>query len=68
MTITETSDEIIIRLPKSLNIEEIQRFLNYLTYKENTAKSKTSQAEVDELAKQVNKNWWERNKHRFEEQ
>ena len=68
MVITQTADEIIIRLPKSLNIEEIQRFLNYLSYKENTAKSKATQHDVDELARTVNKGWWEKNKHRFSEE
>lgn len=67
MVITHTTDEIIIRLPKSLNIEDIQRFLNFLSYKENSAKSKATQQDVDDLAKQVNKSWWEGNKHLFEE-
>ncbi len=68
MIITQTQDEIIIRLPKSLDVKELQRFLNYLTFKENTAKSKAKQEEVDEMARQINRTWWDRNKHRFGEQ
>ncbi|GAB4488650.1 MAG: hypothetical protein OHK0019_05200 [Saprospiraceae bacterium] len=65
MTIERTADAIIIKLPTNINIEEIQRFLDYLRYKEITAKSKATQADADELAKAVNKSWWEKNKSRF---
>jgi hypothetical protein len=39
--------------------------LNYLRYKEIVAKSKATQEDVDELARAVNKRWWEKNKHRL---
>ena len=65
MTIERTADEIIVKLPTNINIEEIQRFLNYLRYKEIVAKSKATQKDVDKLAREVNKGWWEKNKHRF---
>ena len=53
MTIERTSDAIILRLPIDVNIDEIQRFLNYLRYKELTSKSKASQNDADELAIEV---------------
>lgn len=67
MTIEQTADAIIVRLPVNinLNIEEVQRFLNYLRYKELISQSKATQEDVDKLAKEVNKGWWEKNKHRF---
>ncbi|RMG24124.1 MAG: hypothetical protein D6730_13155 [Bacteroidetes bacterium] len=65
MIIERTSEQIIIKLPLTINIEEIQRFLNYLRYKELTAKSRATQADADALAKDVNKSWWEKNKQRF---
>ena len=65
MIIERTADAIIVRLPTNINIEEIQRFLNYLRYKEIVAKSKATQEDVDQLAHEVNKNWWKNNKHRF---
>ena len=65
MTIERTADAIIIKLPTNINIEEIQRFLNYLRYKEIVAKSKATQEDIDKLAREVNKSWWEKNKHRF---
>lgn len=67
MTIQHTKDEIIIRISPKINIEAIQRLLNYLTYQEVTVTSKAQQEDVDALAKEVNKGWWERNKYRFPE-
>jgi hypothetical protein len=34
MTIEHTADAIFIKLPTNINIEEVERFLNYLRYKE----------------------------------
>lgn len=67
MTIEQTADAIIVRLPANINIniEEVQRFLNYLRYKELVSQSKATQEDIDKLAKEVNKGWWEKNKHRF---
>jgi len=65
MTIQHTKDEIIIRIPSNINVEAVQRLLNYLRYQEVTANSKAEQEDVDSLAKAVNKGWWEQNKHRF---
>ena len=55
MTIERTADAIIVKLPTNINIEEIQRFLDYLRYKELVAKSKATQEDVEKLAREVNK-------------
>lgn len=65
MTVSRVDGEIIIRLSSEVQLEEIQRFLNYLRYKEITSKSKASQDAVNQVAKEVNQNWWEQNKQRF---
>ncbi|MBL7790898.1 MAG: hypothetical protein JNK77_01145 [Saprospiraceae bacterium] len=65
MTIERTADAIVIKLPLDFNIEEIQRFFDYLRYKELVSKSKATQEEIDNLAKEVNSQWWQENKHRF---
>ncbi len=65
MTIERTADEIIVKLPTNVNIEEIQRFLDYLRYKEIVAKSTATQEDADKLAREVNKSWWDKNKNRF---
>jgi len=65
MRIERTEDEIIIKLPATVSTEGVQRLLNFLIYKELTASSQATQAQMDTLAREVNKEWWERNKDRF---
>ena len=65
MTIERTNNEIIIKIPNVIDVEELQRLLNYLLYKEAVAESEATQEQVDELAREVNRNWWEENKNRF---
>lgn len=65
MTIERTSKEIIIRLPSYVNTDGLQRLIDYLTYKEATAKSKAKQSDMDALANEVKKGWWTKNRSRF---
>ncbi|MFN4253730.1 MAG: hypothetical protein ACK4Q5_01845 [Saprospiraceae bacterium] len=65
MTIERIADEIVIRVPASLDIERVQQFLNYLTYKELVAESRATQEDIDQLARDVNKSWWAKNKHKY---
>ncbi len=65
MTIERTSKEVIIRLPSYVNTDGLQRLVDYLIYKEATAKSKAKQADVDALATEVKKGWWTKNRSRF---
>lgn len=65
MYIERTNNEIIIRLPSIINTEGLQRLVDFLTYKEITANSKAKQKDVDELASEVNRTWWTKNKKRF---
>ncbi|MBK8491421.1 MAG: hypothetical protein IPL49_11190 [Saprospirales bacterium] len=65
MTIQRKNDQIIITLPASVDIEGVQRLINFLLFKEAVKDSKAKQEDVDQLARDVNKTWWEENKHRF---
>ena len=65
MVIERTNKEVIIRLPSYVNTDGLQRLVDYLTYKEATAKSKAKQSDVDALAREVKKGWWTKNRSRF---
>ncbi|MBK8685195.1 MAG: hypothetical protein IPN26_09455 [Bacteroidetes bacterium] len=65
MVIERTSKEVIIRLPSYVDTKGLQRLIDYLTYKEATAKSKAKQSDVDALAKEVKKGWWLNNRSRL---
>ncbi len=65
MQIERTQEEIIIRIPSDVDMQGLQRLIDFLTYREATAKSKASQTDVDELAAEVKKGWWDKNRTRF---
>jgi hypothetical protein len=65
MNIERNELEIVIRVSSKVNTLGLQRLLNYLRYQELTLNSEAQQSEIDALAKEVNKNWWNNNKHRF---
>lgn len=65
MVIERTNEEVIIRLPSYVDTDELQSLVDYLTYKEATAKSEAKQADVDLLATEVKKGWWAKNRSRL---
>jgi hypothetical protein len=65
MIIERTNKEVIIRLPSYVDTKGLQRLVDFLTYKEATAKSKAQQSDVDALAADVKKGWWKKNRSRF---
>ena len=65
MLIERTIKEVIIRLPVTVDTDDLQDFIDYARYKELTSNFKVSQIEVDRLADKVNKDWWTKNRKRF---
>jgi hypothetical protein len=65
MVLERTADEVIIRLPGNINWEELELMIKFIKYRERVAKSKAKQEDIDQLASDVNKQWWAENKHRF---
>ncbi len=65
MIIERTDKEIIIRVSSHLETESLQRFIDYLRFKEITSRSKAKQSDIDKLAKEVKKGWWKKNRNRF---
>lgn len=62
MIIERTKNEIIIRLPGDINIDELQDMTDWFQYKELTRKSKAKQADVDALVNQIKKGRWNKRK------
>lgn len=65
MIIERTDKEILIRIPQSIGVESVQRIIDYIKYQEATSHSEATQEEVDKLAGEINKSWWEANKESF---
>ena len=65
MIVERTNKEVIIRLPATVDTEDLQDFLNYARYKELTTGIHVEQKLVDTLASELNKKWWGKNKNKF---
>lgn len=65
MIIERKNNEVIIRLPATVNTEGLQDVVDFLVYKEAVSDSKATQSEVDKLAKEVKSGWWENNRSRL---
>ena len=67
MQIQRTQDELIIRLPNAvkINIDFIQKFIDYLRFMEISSKSQASEEQILELADEINQSWWQTNKSKF---
>ncbi|MBI9038378.1 MAG: hypothetical protein JEY97_09620 [Bacteroidales bacterium] len=58
MILERTNNEILVRLPAYVDLSELQNMLDYLRYKELTARSKATESDVEKLSKTVNKSIW----------
>ena len=66
MVVEEIDNEkIVMTFENKINAFDIQSLIDYAGYLEATARSQAKQADVDALADEVNRNWWNNNKHRF---
>ncbi len=60
MILERTKNEILVRLPAYVDLTELQNMLDYLDYKEQTAKTQVTQKEVDVLSETVTQNIWDK--------
>lgn len=65
MQIENTNNEIKITISSSVDKFGLQRLINYAKYLEATSKSTAKQSDINQLADEVNNEWWKKNKSRF---
>ena len=65
MIIESKENEIIIRISSNVNLEDIQKSLDYIRYKEILSKSAATESDIEKLATEVNENWWNKNKNKY---
>ncbi len=65
MIIERTNKEIIIKLPNYIDIDGLEDFFDFLSYKEATENSQAKQKDVDNLVKEIKRDWWKKNRSRF---
>lgn len=60
MKVERKKGEILVRLPSYVDLTELQNMLDFLEYKEATAKSKATPSDVENLAESANKSIWKK--------
>lgn len=63
MKVTTSSTEILISLEKNaINLKDVQRFIDFLRLKEITYKSRAGDDDVENMANEINEDWYKNNK------
>jgi len=65
MIIESKDNEIIIRISSDVNLDDIQKSLDFIRYKELVSKSIATDSDIQKLADDVNQSWWDRNKSKY---
>lgn len=64
---TRTANRLNISIPTDeLNEDQIQDLVTMIRVESILSKSKLTQADADEIARDINRSWWEKNRHRIE--
>jgi len=61
----KANNQIAISFSSEMDTLGIQRLIDYAKYLEATSRSQAKQSDIDNLADEINTNWWANNKHRF---
>ena len=65
MIVQRNQKEIIVKVPASVDLKEIQDVLNFIRYQELTSTFSVTQNVVDALSSNINKTWWKKNGKKF---
>jgi len=65
MIIERKNNEVVIRLPDTIDTSDLQEMVDYLRYKEITAKSRATQEDAENLAKEAKRGRWKRDRKRL---
>ncbi len=68
MKIERTENELVIRLPLTSNILQLEKYINYFKVMEILSKAQGTeeQGTTQKLAEEANEYWYEKNKSRFQ--
>ncbi|MFA6402971.1 MAG: hypothetical protein WCX31_15325 [Salinivirgaceae bacterium] len=65
MIVERTKNEVIIRIPSSVDTSDLEEMVDFIRFKEITSKSKATKEQVDSLLKEIKKDRWESNRVRL---
>ena len=65
MVIERQDQNIIIKTDTGINMTAVQKLIDYVNVLEINAQNKGAEQQAEELANEVNSNWWRDNKNKF---
>jgi hypothetical protein len=65
MIVERTKNEVIIRLPSTVDTSDLEEMVDFIRFKEITSKSKASKEKVEILLKEIKKGRWESSRERL---
>ena len=66
VTVEANEKEIRLTIPtEGMPLEEVDRFVGWLRAEVTARRSKLTEALANQLAEEINADWWEKNKDRF---
>ena len=65
MTVERKKDEILIRLSANLDLKKIESMVEYFNLVDILSQNKGKEEDATQLAREVNKTWWKKNRSRF---
>jgi hypothetical protein len=65
MVIEYQNQEIVIRLPGSMDRDAVRKVVDYFNALEIISQNQGTEEQASELAREVEANWWKANKQRF---
>lgn len=65
MKITRANGSIQLTINEGINQNGLERLIRFVQHLEATMASEASQKDIDQIASESKKEWWETNRHRF---
>ncbi|WP_159474586.1 hypothetical protein [Dyadobacter sp. 3J3] len=65
MIIERQNQDIIIKANGSINLTAVQKVIDYINVLEIVSENGGTEEQASELAREANKNWWNKNRSRF---
>lgn len=65
MEIKRNKNEVLFKVSPDIGQQNIERIVDYIEYLELSSNKYTTQEQADQLAEELNENWWNKNKNKF---
>lgn len=65
MVVEQQNQDLVIRIPRPVDMRAAQKLLDYFSLMESIAKNQGTEEQAAELAREAHKSWWSANRDRF---